>query len=273
MSPTTLVVSIGLPTRNGARFLAESLTSLCAQDYPHLEIVVSDNASDDGTAEIVQGWPDPRVRYVRQPEPVGAMENFARALRATSAPYFMWAADHDLWSPNYVSASLRWLSEYPGRVLAYPETTLIDVAGQPLEEMPATPADLCEPSALARYRRLVWEFHNGNMIYGLIRRSALERTSVGLPVIGGDMLILAELALQGPFQQAYGARFYRRDTRPDETDDEQMERRVRDLRAEGGYRALRDAHLAAVSRSGLGWLDKRRAERQTRKVFAARFAA
>lgn len=181
----------------------------------------------------------------------------------------LWAADHDLWSPNYISRSLWWLNEYPGRVLAFPDTTLIDADGQEVGPMPATPADLADNDALTRYRRLIWRMHNGNMIYGLIVRDALERTSLGQPMIGPDHLILAELALQGPFQRAYGARFYRREWRDVATE---QDRRTEALGiASPDYRVLRDAHLRAVRRSSLGLLEKAAAYLDTRRCFRARF--
>jgi glycosyltransferase involved in cell wall biosynthesis len=46
------LVSIGLPVYNGDAFVERALDSLCAQDYEHLEIIVSDNASTDNTAKI-----------------------------------------------------------------------------------------------------------------------------------------------------------------------------------------------------------------------------
>jgi glycosyltransferase involved in cell wall biosynthesis len=240
------LVSVGLPTYNGARFLRESIQSLLAQDYPNMEIVVSDNASTDETEHIVRGYP---VRYIRQPEHVHAAENFRRVFEATSGPYFMWAGDHDLWSPNYLTASVRWLEEYPGRVLAFAETVEIDADGSEVGPMPSTPDDMTDQSALARYRRLVWGTVNGNMIYGLIRRAALERTTVGRPLIGADHLVLAELALQGPFQLAYGARFYRREWRA-ETADQAIVRRIAAMGlGRADYRVLRAGHLEAVRRA------------------------
>ena len=58
------------PRRNGERRLAGAVASVLAQPYGRLELVISDNASTDGTEEICRGLAgaDPRVRYHRQPE-------------------------------------------------------------------------------------------------------------------------------------------------------------------------------------------------------------
>ena len=82
-------VSVGLPVRNGERFLARALDSLLAQDHADLEIVVSDNASDDATPDICRQYArqDSRVRYQRNESNIGLVANFNRAfeLRARSA--------------------------------------------------------------------------------------------------------------------------------------------------------------------------------------------
>lgn len=265
-------VSIGMPTYNGERFIAQALDSLLAQDDGDFELVVSDNASTDRTGEIVRAYAarDERIRYIRQPVTVGAAENFRRAFAATTGSRFMWAADHDLWSPNYLSASMRWLAEYPGTVLAFPETVIIDADGVETDRPPSTPPYLSDQSALRRYRRLMWKLVWGNMIYGLIRREALERTTIGRPLIGADHLVLAELALQGPFQQAVDATFYRREWR-DETTEAKQARRIAALQAVGGYRALRNAHLGAVARSELSLAEKGAAAVDTVRCFRSRF--
>ena len=52
MSRTEPLVSIGLPVRNGERTVGRAIRTVLEQDYAHLELVISDNASDDGTEEI-----------------------------------------------------------------------------------------------------------------------------------------------------------------------------------------------------------------------------
>ena len=57
-------LSVGLPVYNGENYLAESLESLLGQSYEDFELIISDNASTDGTADICRqlreaGFPDP----------------------------------------------------------------------------------------------------------------------------------------------------------------------------------------------------------------------
>ena len=73
-------VSIGLPVFNGERYLARAIDSILAQDYADFELIVSDNASTDRTAEICRDHAerDPSVRYVRNARNLGAGPNYDR---------------------------------------------------------------------------------------------------------------------------------------------------------------------------------------------------
>src|SRR5262245_8959742 len=91
------LASICVPVYNGADHLEEALDSIRAQEYPRLEIVVSDNASEDATAEIVRRYArlDPRIRYQRNAVNLGAHENFRLAIGAATGDYCTWLAHDD----------------------------------------------------------------------------------------------------------------------------------------------------------------------------------
>lgn len=90
------LVTIGLSTYNrAAGFLREALESALAQRYEPLEIVVVDNASTDGTAELVAALADERVRYIRHEVNVGANGNFNACLKHARGAYFLLLHDDD----------------------------------------------------------------------------------------------------------------------------------------------------------------------------------
>ena len=70
-------LSIGLPVYNGENYLAESLEALLGQSYEDFELIISDNASTDGTADICRRYAkqDSRIRYIRQPHNIGCAPN------------------------------------------------------------------------------------------------------------------------------------------------------------------------------------------------------
>lgn len=90
-------VSIGMPVYNGEKSIREALDSLLAQTFTDFELIISDNASTDGTEAICREYVerDPRIRYVRQSENRGPIANFQFVLEEAVGEYFMWAAHDD----------------------------------------------------------------------------------------------------------------------------------------------------------------------------------
>src|SRR5450759_3059115 len=119
LMPGLPLVSIGLPVYNAERYLSRALDSLLAQDYPNVELIVSDNASVDGTEEICRSYAqrDARVHYDRADRNMGAIWNFNRVFELASGEYFMWTAHDDLRDRRYVSACVAALRARPDAVL------------------------------------------------------------------------------------------------------------------------------------------------------------
>jgi glycosyltransferase involved in cell wall biosynthesis len=114
-------VSVGVPVFNGAASLSTALNNILDQTVRDIEIIISDNASTDATAEICRDITsrDPRIRYFRQPQTINATENFRFVLSQARAPYFMWAAHDDTRDLDYIEKLLRALEDNPNAVLAF----------------------------------------------------------------------------------------------------------------------------------------------------------
>ncbi|MEV4805810.1 glycosyltransferase family 2 protein [Nonomuraea sp. NPDC049421] len=104
-----MLVSIGIPVRNGADRLETAVRSALAQDHADIEVVISDNASTDGTEELCRelARQDERISYHRQPRDLHVVGNFVEVLRRARGEYFRWMGDDDLLEPSYVSQALR----------------------------------------------------------------------------------------------------------------------------------------------------------------------
>jgi glycosyltransferase involved in cell wall biosynthesis len=113
MNFSSPVVSIGLPVYNGERYLVAALDSLLGQTFGEFELIVSDNASTDRTGEICREYAnrDSRVRYFRQANNIGALNNFRFVFEESRGEFFLWAACDDLWSPDFVEIHYRFLLE------------------------------------------------------------------------------------------------------------------------------------------------------------------
>lgn len=114
MTKINPLVSIGVPVYNGEASLRSALDSILQQSFTDFELIISDNASTDGTKAICQEYAskDQRIRYIRQSENIGAMLNFKFVLDQAQAPYFMWAACDDVRSPDFLEENIRFLDEH-----------------------------------------------------------------------------------------------------------------------------------------------------------------
>jgi glycosyltransferase involved in cell wall biosynthesis len=205
-------VSIGLPVFNGEQYLRELLDSLLEQDFEDFELVISDNASTDATADICLRYAreDPRIRYSRADRNLGAAANYNRVFALANGEYFKWAAHDDRYEPTYLRRCVETLDRAPESVvLCYPSTVLIDGAGSVLRGHKDN-LDLRAREPHRRLRQFVKHWGLCNVVYGLVRASALEKTQLIEKYVGSDVTLLAELALLGEFWEIPEPLFFRR---------------------------------------------------------------
>jgi abequosyltransferase len=104
MQPSRPLLTIAIPTYNREALLAELLSALEEQIsvHPEVEIIVSDNASLDGTPETVRGFiaRGMPIRYRRNPENVGGDSNFVSCLNMARGKYFWICGDDDIIMPG-----------------------------------------------------------------------------------------------------------------------------------------------------------------------------
>lgn len=114
-------VTICLGTWNASRFVAQTLHSIQAQTYPHLHILIADDASDDATlatcAAIVGD--DPRCHLIQRLENVGWCRNYADMLEQVETAYVCFAFHDDRMDPEYIAQLVAALEGEPSAVLAY----------------------------------------------------------------------------------------------------------------------------------------------------------
>jgi predicted O-linked N-acetylglucosamine transferase (SPINDLY family)/glycosyltransferase involved in cell wall biosynthesis len=195
------LVSIAMPVYNGDRYICQALDSLLAQDYNNFELLISDNASTDSTAEICQKYAanNPKIRYFRNSTNIGAISNFNQAFKLSTGKYFMWAAHDDLWAPSYVSKCLAQLELHPNAVLCFSEIHVINELGYPINSEYNQFLDTVGKDIPERIRRLTYKLNWYDAIYGLMRADALKKTNLMSAKYGGDVILLMELMLLGEF--------------------------------------------------------------------------
>ena len=135
-------VSIGVPVYNGERFIRQSVESLLAQTYGDFELVITDNASKDGTEEVCRELvkKDKRVRYVRNDKNLGGPGNFRRVFALCSGEFHKWSTADDYWDPTVIEKCVAVLDREPDVVLCYPKSNLVDASRRSYRTVRRQPA-------------------------------------------------------------------------------------------------------------------------------------
>lgn len=134
---TVPLVTIGIPTYNRAKgYLREALESALAQTYPHIEIVVADNCSTDGTGAVVASYADPRVRYFRHDPGIKPNDNFNFCLQQAKGAYFLLLHDDDKVDGDFVATCMEAADNKTDVGIVRTGTRTIDARGNVIGEGP-----------------------------------------------------------------------------------------------------------------------------------------
>lgn len=189
-------VSVALCTRNGEKFIVEQLRSILEQSEPPREVVVSDDASTDGTlARIQETYEDYRARHatsvdlkiIRNHEPLGVAKNFEQSILACTFDLIALSDQDDVWAVDRLRRASDLFESRPDLLLLHSDARLIDEAGAVI---PGALFEALEISAAA-----IRSIHAGEAFEQLMRRNL---------VTGATVLLRRELAtLAVPFPDAW----------------------------------------------------------------------
>jgi glycosyltransferase involved in cell wall biosynthesis len=195
-------ISIGLFVYNGDFFLPKALDSLLQQTFLDFELIISDNASTDGTEEICRAHAarDNRIRYYRSPKNMGAGWNMRRVCELATGKYFKWAAADDFLDPEFLRRCVEALENDPGCVLAFTGTRVIDRQGNHVEDY-KWPMQTHSPDVVTRFREMLLNDHMCYQIFGIMRRDVLNHLPPHGSKVNSDGVLLAQMALLGRFYE------------------------------------------------------------------------
>lgn len=220
-------LSIGFPVYNGQDYLRRAIDALRQQTFTDIEIIISDNCSDDRTAEICAELvaSDSRIVYHRNARNLGAAANFNCVVSHARGRYFAWGNHDDLWEPTYFERCIAVLEHDARTVLAYSRSAKIDSVDEVVAVLEHdlgltgdTPA-----KRLRRYHDIFietdradgWRRHEiegiWTPVYGVIRTQALRSTGLIGSYISSDTVLLEELLLHGRFTEVPEVLFLKRD--------------------------------------------------------------
>ena len=115
MTDRSVRLSVIVPLYNKARYIRRCLDSILGQTFADFEIIVVDDGSTDEGPEIVQGYTDPRLQLLRQPNAgPGAARN--RGAREAQGDLLGFLDSDDEWDPVYLAESVRLLDAFGDNV-------------------------------------------------------------------------------------------------------------------------------------------------------------
>ena len=158
-------VTVIMTVHNGRPFVEEAVGSVLAQDFDDFELVVVDDGSTDGTAEVLAGHPDPRLHLVRQPHR-GREAALNHALGLARGRYVANLDADDVALPGRLGRPARFLDEHP-------EVAVVGAAVQPYVDQATGRRARRLPSS---DRAIRWTFLLRNPFFhssATFRRSAL----------------------------------------------------------------------------------------------------
>lgn len=105
------LVSVIMPSYNTCSFIGQSISSVLAQTYKNLELIIVDDCSADNTDEIVSGFTDKRIKYFKNDRNSGAAFCRNLALRMASGNWIAFLDSDDLWLPEKLEKQLKFMKE------------------------------------------------------------------------------------------------------------------------------------------------------------------
>jgi len=193
------LVSVGLPTYNRLDTLIRAVRSILEQDYPCIEVIISDNASIDGT----QAWceelcrRDSRVHYVRQQCNIGPTANHREVFLRSRGEFYMVIGDDDWLEPAYISRCVQALLSQDDLVLVCGIPRLVSDQAIVRVGNDKDLVNLLHDSGSKR----VLDYYRGMsfnaLFYGVVRREVLMTIPPMKNVVGGDWLYLSSLTFKG----------------------------------------------------------------------------
>ena len=210
MAPTPLV-SVIIIFLDEERFIEEAIASVFAQTYPRWELLLCDDGSTDGSAEIARRCADEnpdRVRYLhhegRANRGMSATRNLG--LRHARGEYVAWLDGDDVWTPNKLEQQVAILEEHPEAAMVYGRLHVwYGWTGDPndrrrdfIQDLGGTAETLVHPPELLE-RFLLDDMHTPSGV--LVRRSVLDEVGGYDPAFRGmheDGIVHAKICLKWP---------------------------------------------------------------------------
>lgn len=173
------LVSVVIPTYNRVDYLQQAIDSALAQTYSHLEVLVSDDGSSDGTASLIASYNDDRLRYRRNETNLGQTLNNRAGFLASRGKYVANLHDDDRWTPTFLERLIPPLEKHSDVTVAFSDHWVTDADGEVREDWTDTNTayfgrDRLSPGVHKPFARLaILDLSIPTVMGAVMRRSAL----------------------------------------------------------------------------------------------------
>jgi len=204
------VVTVGIPTYNRPKGLERTLDCILSQSYSNLEVIVSDNCSNDPEVLLLikkYAAQDSRVKYYVQEKNISIVPNFQFLLNKASGEYFMWAADDDFWDQNFIEVCVDAMIVNTDAILSMTDLKLVSVDGT--AQKSRLNRSFMQKSLFSRSYHFVKSTAENKYFFCGLYRTSLVKNIPFNNSWGGDHLFLYEALTKGKFFYIPGkANFY-----------------------------------------------------------------
>lgn len=213
------LVTVGIPAYNEKRFIGQAIESVLAQTFTDFELLISDDASSDGTAEICAELAarDHRIRFVRQSRNLGPFLNLKYVTDHAAGALLVWLAHDDVLGSTYLEECVSQLKSRPHDVLVSTDFKIIDESGKLLclESLASIRADIPWKRRRAEFFRFPVYSNIFYSFYGMMRTDAGKRMFAALKrpryMSQIELPVLVRLATMGEIASFPSpSRYYRR---------------------------------------------------------------
>jgi glycosyltransferase involved in cell wall biosynthesis len=193
-----------MPVYNGEKYIRQALDSVIAQTYTDFELVISDNASTDGTEAICKEYEkkDIRIKYIKQPVSIGVINNFNFLLKYARGIYFTWLCHDDYIDDSFLEVIVRYLDEHADVALCISDSDEIKDGAILRTKIHDDLRDNLDWT-VARRRFFTWANRPVMAFYGIFRLSIMHTNNIYLqPGFNGisygvEHSVLPRVALKG----------------------------------------------------------------------------
>lgn len=202
-------VSVGVAVYNGQDTLERAIISLINQSFENIEIIIIDDCSLDKSRDIIKKYAekDKRIMTIYNKNNQGLVYNFNKLFKLSTGDYFLWADQDDFREKSFIEKTFNILEKNPNSILCHSETHVFfgDKKNILHKNFMIEVSNI--EGVAHRYKKLLW-YYNDTNIYGLIRSSALKKTTLWKKMNGSSNNLLFQLILMGKFEYVNAPLFF-----------------------------------------------------------------